>query len=912
MKKLLLAYLLLVARSVVGATWDSNGCPTETDTTCRPTPNQLSIQYLHDNRASDGDTITMPAGTFHWLEGPVITKGITLSGHTAISNPGTSNCTADDQTIVIDDKTHSGAGKILKAELVPGKHFRLTGITFRGGTSTIYGGDGGITINSSGGLVDSARVDNCHFDHLYWNAALQILGWVFGVQDHCLVESNSQGFSALIFHNNWNNQSDNASWADYPYFGSGKFWFFETSTYVATGNDISGTFDSFRGGRWVVRHCYLIGACAPGGHGTEAGGVRGERCQQIYNNTFNWTRPFGGHSHRSGSVIWHDNTWLGVNSNNGAHTNLPYFRQLGAIGNDLTKWGLADGANGWDSNDAHGVYFSGIAIGTQRNGFVTSTTPMTPNALAGMQVRNDNPSAQCYLHSAYISSNTTDTISYYYYGAGDRGFPLIFNAGDAFSVRKVLIALDQAGRGKGDLISSTVTPDQRHWPNQNQEPCFSWNNKNTDTGQVLGFNSDIPTQHLGSDYINLGAGLPVDAIPTLVQSAYSSDINGGTAYTQEFVYPHPLVSGSSPTPTATATATSTGTPSPTPTFTPTATATFTPTPTPAGTPSPTPTATVGPPCNFDQVILSTQPSNLKGYWKCNETSGTTLADSSGNSKNLDITGAINTNYWLGENGEQGTCFRTDGAVGFASRTDSVIPSIDNVNFTLFALFKGGSDFNAGEALALANTINEKTYVTMGQDKARDPRQAAAKARGNAITDFGPPITGGVAFDNNWHSITWRRNGTSFSLFVDGLLVNSRTATLTTGGSLTRTSLMHTLHPGFPPSTFAKGSVQHAAIWNTALSDVEISTIQAARTCGPSPTATATATATSTATATATLPPDVTPSPTPTATSTATATATATETPGVTVTPCPSVSPCPCWMLIMILTPTPTATATATP
>ena len=111
------------------------------------------------------------------------------------------------------------------------------------------------------------------------------------------------------------------------------------------------------------------------------------------------------------------------------------------------------------------------------------------------------------------------------------------------------------------------------------------------------------------------------------------------------------------------------------------------------TPTPTPTATPTPaPGSFAAVILATEPANLKGYWKCDETSGTTLADSSGNSKNLTITGAINANYWLGETGEQGRCFRTDGVAGYASRNDAVIPSLDNTNFTLFALFKGDTDF----------------------------------------------------------------------------------------------------------------------------------------------------------------------------------------------------------------------------
>src|SRR6476660_1115865 len=563
----------LVTSNSFATVWPSDG-------------SEANVQAIHDTNAHDGDTITLPAGTFIWITGVTLTKGITLRGQTTITGAGTATCTSDDQTVVIDGKSHVGAGKVLSVTIPAGQAFRLTGITFRKGTVTTYGGDGAIQISSTG-FVDNARVDNCRFDHLYWNAAIEIRGWVLGVQDHCLVESNSQAFSALVFHDGWNGDDD-ASWADYPYFGSGKFWFFETNTYVATGNDISGTFDSFKGGRWVVRHCYLIGACAPGGHGTEGGGVRGERCQQIYNNTFNWTRPFGGHSHRSGSVIWHDNTWLGVNSNNGAHTNLPYFRQFGAIGNDLSNWGLADGENGWDLNDPHGRYFSGVAasnttISGSAARFIPGTT-MTPNQFQGMQVRNDHVGSECYLHSAYIIDNDATTITYYFYGAGDRGAPLVFNSGDQFSIRRVLVALDQAGRGKSDLISAA---GPRHWSNQQQEPCFSWNNKNTDTNQVLGFNSSIPTQHEGSDYVNLGAGLPVNQIPSQVRAAYPASVNGGSAYDHEFTYPHPLVAGGpTPTPaptsspTATATATATATFTPTATVEPSATATIPPSPTP--------------------------------------------------------------------------------------------------------------------------------------------------------------------------------------------------------------------------------------------------------------------------------------------------------------------------------------------
>jgi hypothetical protein len=75
----------------------------------------------------------------------------------------------------------------------------------------------------------------------------------------------------------------------------------------------------------------------------------------------------------------------------------------------------------------------------------------------------------------------------------------------------------------------------------------------------------------------------------------------------------------------------------------------------------------------------------------------------------------------------------------------------------------------------------------------------------------------------------------FVLFVDGTWVTSTTATLATGSTCDRTSLMHLLFNG--TTGYAKGSIQHAAIWNTALSNSEIMAIQTARTINSVPTPT---------------------------------------------------------------------------
>ena len=192
---------------------------------------------------------------------------------------------------------------------------------------------------------------------------------------------------------------------------------------------------------------------------------------------------------------------------------------------------------------------------------------MTPDAYKGMQIRNDHVGSPCYLKSAAILGNTATTITYYLLRR--------WRSRRAASVqcrRRILDPqrVDRAGSEWTRQRRSAYRQKQpRFWPNQQQETCFSWNNKNADTGQVLGFgNNVVPTQHEGSDYVNLGAGLPANQIPAQVTAAYPASVNGGSAYTHEYTYPHPLVTGgptptpipsSSPTATATATATATHT-----------------------------------------------------------------------------------------------------------------------------------------------------------------------------------------------------------------------------------------------------------------------------------------------------------------------------------------------------------------
>ena len=254
----------------------------------------------------------------------------------------------------------------------------------------------------------------------------------------------------MIWHNTWGGQTNgNGSWADFPYYGTEKFWFIEDNTIRGNGVVTSARIDCVNGGRYVARHNFFDNA-APGGHGTEGGPQRGAREREVYDNVFNFTIGWSGTEQRSGGALWHDNSWIGQDSNNQSHTSFSIFREIGAIGNNLSRWGLAGGNNPWDVNDPHGLYQSGASSAHLVGGSLRDVQKnWTTNQWAGYSVMNTNPSSACYLHSSYIISNTSNTITYYFYGSGDRGAPLLFNAGDTYQIYRVLTAWIKTAEGKG-------------------------------------------------------------------------------------------------------------------------------------------------------------------------------------------------------------------------------------------------------------------------------------------------------------------------------------------------------------------------------------------------------------------------------------------------------------------------------
>jgi Concanavalin A-like lectin/glucanases superfamily len=88
--------------------------------------------------------------------------------------------------------------------------------------------------------------------------------------------------------------------------------------------------------------------------------------------------------------------------------------------------------------------------------------------------------------------------------------------------------------------------------------------------------------------------------------------------------------------------------------------------------------------------------------------------------------------------------------------------------------------------------------------------------------------GGSVFNSIWHSVVFRRNGTNFHIFVDGVIAGTFSGTPTITNAIVATSLGKLIKSGVQNPSL-NGYIQHAAIWNRALSDSEIMAIQRART-----------------------------------------------------------------------------------
>jgi hypothetical protein len=294
-----------------------------------------SVQGLH-NAVLNGDTITLPAGTFTWNSQIHITKNITLAG----AGPGV--------TIIYDNVSKAGGGVATIPMLFTGisGNLRVTGFTVRGQAQDTSNFNKGTIVVT--GTSHSVRIDHVNIERPGTGAFL--LRGIWGVSDHCYVDGSNFKQGWQIFGDGQGNES----WEAPTNLGRGEGFYIEDCTFRGNGEGGAGATDATFGGRLVFRHNTVINSKA-GMHGTESTPNRGARSFEFYQNTFTCSisaLPRAILLRGGTGVIW-GNIFRGGGGTSG-YTNVIATDNYRSW-NIWQPWGLCNGSNPWDGNaDGYG------------------------------------------------------------------------------------------------------------------------------------------------------------------------------------------------------------------------------------------------------------------------------------------------------------------------------------------------------------------------------------------------------------------------------------------------------------------------------------------------------------------------------------------------------------------------------
>lgn len=500
--------------------------------------------------ARNGDTVIVPAGTAHWTTPVTITKFITLQG------AGTTLDGVGNDTIIYCDVAGNSSLNVSLPSEVPSNlaySFRLTGFEFRatpgsGGGSAYNGYETafyGTSLPGQNPLVVGCT-SKFRLDHCYWlntkYTSVQVKNLI-GVIDHCTITRPQAPIH--IMHTNWTPPGQSTlsingygSWADDPYWGTEKFLYLEDVNLNYTGSaPVNYGVDAYEGARYVIRHSKLSNSGFTG-HGSEGRAPRGTKQIDVYDNDISYSSLKKMSQGRSGTWLMHDNRMVNVDEG-------PKF-QLYRLTRAEKDWGPASGFAPIDENSGSASIFTGTYDpATSSSTTIVDNTANFPAYLNGSDgfaytcvnksqvVQTDALGRARYKQSYIVAVPNAHTLNLASDSGADGGSAVIFKQGDTYEIWKVKTVLDQAGQGKGKLLtgssylggkmyfSGTTTPASYPQAGFPLEPCYSWNNIVTSTQKKINFTTGLDTVHEGRDFFN------------------DTKKPGYVPYT----YPHPLTKG---------------------------------------------------------------------------------------------------------------------------------------------------------------------------------------------------------------------------------------------------------------------------------------------------------------------------------------------------------------------------------
>ncbi len=212
---------------------------------------------------------------------------------------------------------------------------------------------------------------------------------------------------------------------------------------------------------------------------------------------------------------------------------------------------------------------------------------------------------------------------------------------------------------------------------------------------------------------------------------------------------------------------------------------------------------------YPQEVLADTP---RGYWKFTEPSGTSIADSSGNSLTLTTHNSPTLGVTGPRTGET-ACFFASGSSQYADRADNNLLDLADT-FTIECFYKRGSVVGTFQYI-ISKGANAYGMLMYDTNVVQGQIQAVQNVANSSST---------IGNDSTWHHIAFTKTGTTRKIYVDGADVTS----LGTNGTGTDNATSLFIGGKSDLTSFLEGTLAHVAVYPTALSAARITAHYGAR------------------------------------------------------------------------------------
>lgn len=328
----------------------------EAQTVTAASCNASDVQAAFNAVTSSTTTVNIPAcsGGQSW------TTQVTLtipSGSTTLSVIGAGSLTTTgggDQTVIVDNYASNNSLLVITTNSNSAAHFRLAGITLKGGSGSVkYGGIVGVAGNSANFRFDHDHVSSATYSPAASSSGVRANGCIYGVVDHSIFDAPSASVNNAIQQDNAGTCNSDSlgigdqSWAHATQLGTANFLYAENNVFNSGAAN-----DCTWGGRYVMRFNTFNMTGTPPSVQTHptggAGRIRGCRAWEIYQNNFdavagNLINALFWVSSGTG-VVWGNTV---PSSSSGGGTGYKTFIELNSMRTNNATYGQTSPPNGW-------------------------------------------------------------------------------------------------------------------------------------------------------------------------------------------------------------------------------------------------------------------------------------------------------------------------------------------------------------------------------------------------------------------------------------------------------------------------------------------------------------------------------------------------------------------------------------